>query len=135
SAQVERLQEDLRRASVLLMPSRSEGFGLVAMEAIAAGVPILVSDRSGIAELLIERLGAERAGQFVVPTDRGEDVDADAWAQQIRIVLFDQDAADRRAQKLYADLAPSLAWEGAVQGLLAAMGRVDTDAEAAAPIG
>ncbi len=133
SAQVERLQEDLRRASVLLMPSRSEGFGLVAMEAIAAGVPILVSDRSGIAELLIERLGAERAGQFVVPTDRGEDVDADAWAQQIRFVLLDQDAADRRAQQLYADLAPSLTWAGAVQGLLGAMGRVETEEEAAAP--
>lgn len=57
TADIVRLQEDLRRASVLLMPSRSEGFGLVATEAIAAGVPLLVSEHSGIAELLRERLG------------------------------------------------------------------------------
>ena len=39
-------------ADVIVMPSRTEGFGLVALEAISAGVPVLVSSESGIAKAL-----------------------------------------------------------------------------------
>ena len=34
------------------MPSRTEGFGLTALEALSAGIPILVSGNSGFAEAL-----------------------------------------------------------------------------------
>ena len=34
------------------MPSKSEGFGLAALEALSAGLPILVGQRSGIAKAL-----------------------------------------------------------------------------------
>ena len=34
------------------MPSRSEGFGLVALEALSAGLPILVGSKSGFARSL-----------------------------------------------------------------------------------
>ena len=34
------------------MPSKSEGFGLVALEALSAGLPILVGSRSGFAKAL-----------------------------------------------------------------------------------
>ena len=46
------VDRDLRSASVLLMPSRGEGFGLVGLEAISVGTPVLVSSRSGLAEML-----------------------------------------------------------------------------------
>ena len=39
-------------ADTIVMPSRTEGFGLVALEAISAGVPVLASSKSGIAEAL-----------------------------------------------------------------------------------
>ncbi|MFA6056461.1 MAG: glycosyltransferase, partial [Thermodesulfovibrionales bacterium] len=39
---------DLSGASVALMPSWHEGFGLVAWEAIAAGVPLIISKNSGV---------------------------------------------------------------------------------------
>lgn len=43
------IQSDLRNASVVLMPSRAEGFGLVALEAIGHAIPVLVSESSGFA--------------------------------------------------------------------------------------
>ncbi|WP_120967974.1 tetratricopeptide repeat protein [Comamonas sp. lk] len=41
------LFDELKAASVCLMPSWHEGFGLVAWEAIAAGVPLILSQKSG----------------------------------------------------------------------------------------
>ena len=37
---------------MLIMPSKSEGFGLVAVEALSAGLPILVGSNSGFAKAL-----------------------------------------------------------------------------------
>ena len=42
----------LRRSSLALMPSWHEGFGLVAWEAIAAGVPLILSKKSGVYHFL-----------------------------------------------------------------------------------
>ena len=41
----------LDRSSVLVMPSLAEPFGLVALEAIDAGVPVVLSAHAGVAEL------------------------------------------------------------------------------------
>lgn len=46
------LFDELKTASVCLMPSWHEGFGLVAWEAIAAGVPLILSKKSGAYQLL-----------------------------------------------------------------------------------
>ena len=48
------LFNELRSASVAMMPSWHEGFGLVGWEAIAAGVPLIVSQKSGLYRLLGE---------------------------------------------------------------------------------
>ena len=49
-------QEELKtmflEADLVALPSRTEGFGLVALEAISAGVPVLVTSESGIAKAL-----------------------------------------------------------------------------------
>ena len=41
-------------ADLAIMPSRTEGFGLAALEALSAGLPILVSDNSGLGKALAE---------------------------------------------------------------------------------
>ena len=49
-------RENLRRlfqeVSLLLMPSRTEGFGLTGLEGLSAGIPVLVSRNSGFGEAL-----------------------------------------------------------------------------------
>jgi len=42
----------LRAADCLVLPSRNESFGMVVPEALAAGLPVLVSDRAGAAALI-----------------------------------------------------------------------------------
>ena len=41
-------------ADLAIMPSRTEGFGLAALEALSAGLPVLVSGNSGLGEALQE---------------------------------------------------------------------------------
>jgi glycosyltransferase involved in cell wall biosynthesis len=50
-------------ADVFALPSSYESFGMVAAEAAAAGAPIVVTDRCGVAELFADR------GALVVPYD------------------------------------------------------------------
>lgn len=56
---VAELAAHLRTASLFVLPSRQEGFGIVAAEALAAGVPVL-STPSGGPEELIEHSGGGR---------------------------------------------------------------------------
>ena len=42
----------LQRSRVLVMPSVSEPFGLVALEAIRNGIPVIISKQSGVREVL-----------------------------------------------------------------------------------
>lgn len=55
----------LAAADVVAMPSRNEGLGLVAMEALACGTPVVASRVGGLAEVFP---GAE-CGAFVEPDD------------------------------------------------------------------
>ena len=48
----DRMKDLLCEADLAIMPSKSEGFGLVALEALSAGLPILVGSRSGFAKAL-----------------------------------------------------------------------------------
>ena len=48
----ERMKDLLCEVDLAIMPSKSEGFGLVALEALSAGLPILVGSKSGLAKAL-----------------------------------------------------------------------------------
>jgi glycosyltransferase involved in cell wall biosynthesis len=56
------LREEYRLADLLCSPSLTEGFGLVNIEALACGTPVLTSDGCGAADILDE----DEDG-FVVP--------------------------------------------------------------------
>lgn len=56
------------RAGVVVMPSRFEGFGMVAAEAMAAGVPVVASAVDSLPEVL----GGGRAGRLVAAEDPRE---------------------------------------------------------------
>ena len=118
SADEERLDADLERASLVIMPSRSEGFGLVAAEAIATGVPTLVSENSGLAELLQEVLDNESAARMIVPMSGVDDEDAESWAWAIETVMYDVPAAFARAEQVRATLSEKVTWADAAATLL-----------------
>jgi glycosyltransferase involved in cell wall biosynthesis len=42
----------LAQADILILPSQAEGFGLVLIEAMAAGVPVIASDAPGIRDVV-----------------------------------------------------------------------------------
>jgi len=75
-----------RGARMLVLPSLHEGFGLTALEAMACGTPVIVSDRSSLPEVVGD------AGLLVDPED------ARAIAAAIRRLFTDDAAA-----KLHAD--------------------------------
>ena len=59
----EELPDLYRGARMLLLPSLYEGFGLTALEAMACGTPVIVSDRSSLPEVVGD------AALFVDPED------------------------------------------------------------------
>jgi glycosyltransferase involved in cell wall biosynthesis len=62
------LAEELRRADVLVLPSRNDSYGMVVAEALATGVPVLISEMVGAKDLVT---GGETG--WIVPV---EDVSA-----------------------------------------------------------
>ncbi|TYK53126.1 SAV_2336 N-terminal domain-related protein [Actinomadura decatromicini] len=114
------LADDLSAASLVLMPSRTEGFGLVGVEAIGAGTPVLVSSKSGLALLLTDLL-KEEARHLIVPTRRSDADSTEEWARRIQNVLDDREAAFDRATEIRRVLAEKWTWAMAIENLKAAL--------------
>ena len=72
----EGLADLFSEADLAIMPSRTEGFGLAALEALSAGLPILVSDNSGFGQAL-EKIPFGMS--FVVESD-----EPDEWGRAIK---------------------------------------------------
>ena len=73
-------REDLKKlfceVDLVLMPSRTEGFGLTGLEALSAGLPVIVSKNSGFGEALRSVL----FGSFFVINSE----DPSAWTEAIK---------------------------------------------------
>ncbi len=69
----EKLAEAFRHADLLVLPSLEEGYGLVVNQALACGLPCLVSDRVGAKDAIVEN----ENGMVVAVGD------APAWAEAI----------------------------------------------------
>jgi len=98
-------REDLyRSARVLVMPSLDEGFGLPALEAMSAGVPVIVSSRGSLPEVV------QDAGAQVDPSNTGSLADA------VERAVFDQNWAMRAAQ-VGLDRARNFTWTDSARTL------------------
>lgn len=99
---------DVYRASdVVLVPSRSESFGLVAAEAQASGVPVIAANTGGLAHVV-------PAGSGGITVDGW---DPDDWASAIKRILGDAELSKALATAgpLHAE---SFSWESAVERIL-----------------
>ncbi|WP_422768997.1 glycosyltransferase family 4 protein [Plantactinospora sp. WMMC1484] len=110
------VRRDLRRAALCLMPSRAEGFGLAAWEALAVGTPILVSAHSGVAELLREQLGAS-ADSLIVDITDDPDRDIRTWSKAVQRVLDDLPTAFAEIHRVRERLLGRFSWPAAVATL------------------
>ena len=120
SSDVDVVRRDMLSSALVLMPSRTEGFGLAALEAIALGIPVLVSDQSGLAETLCALVPKE-VKRCIVHVSADLETDAAAWEREIDFVLSDKPAAFARANDLRNALAPHLSWEKSVRILIKAV--------------
>jgi glycosyltransferase involved in cell wall biosynthesis/predicted Zn-dependent protease len=108
------IRSDLQEASLVLMPSQKEGFGLVGLEAIAWGVPTLISDRSGLAETL-KRYAPQRASAWILPVTGDADI---KWAERIELLLTAREDAFASAAALRQQLTTMLDWRNGAAALL-----------------
>jgi glycosyltransferase involved in cell wall biosynthesis len=90
----------MRQAEVFALPSYTENFGLVVAEAMASGVPVVISDRVNI-----WREVSEAGAGLVVPCD------AKATAQALRRLLDDPALARQMGDNGRRWVAENLSWE------------------------
>lgn len=113
----EELYDNISRASVVLMPSWHEGFGLTAWEAIAAGVPLIVSQQSGVYRLLEEKFPGNGTG-CVYPVDvRGSNSepffrpeDLESVAEALKDIAHQPEKARQKAGTLRSLLFDEYSW-------------------------
>lgn len=114
SANETEIRNDLREASLVLMPSKKEGFGLVGLEAIACGVPTLISAQSGLAET-VARCAPRLADEWILPVT-GDAVTK--WADSIELLLTEREGAFARAAILRKQLDEELDWRRSAMEIL-----------------
>ncbi|CAH1250545.1 TTC28 [Branchiostoma lanceolatum] len=111
---------DMQQAHLVLMPSRTEPFGLIGLEAMAAGVPVLISDQSGLATLVKKVIPEFHHSVLGITGD--DSMDVKQWADQIEKVLQMSAAEFSRAAALKQKLLESKYWEESHQRFLQAFG-------------
>jgi glycosyltransferase involved in cell wall biosynthesis len=93
----DRLAQELRRYDALVLPSRHDSFGMVVAEAMASGLPVIVSDHVGAKEMV-----THGANGFVVPTgDAAALASAMAWLIDHREALPGMRRAARATAERY----------------------------------
>ena len=93
----DRLAEELRSFDALVLPSRHDSFGMVVAEAMASGLPVIVSDHVGAKEMVTPGKNG-----FIVPTgDAAALAAAMAWLIDHRDALPAMRIAARAAAERY----------------------------------
>jgi glycosyltransferase involved in cell wall biosynthesis len=99
-----------RRATLVLLPSDSEGFGLPALEALACGAPLIASDLPVLREV------AGDAALYAPPGDAG------AWTDLVLRALDGRAPLPPRARRL--DQVRPFTWEAHARAILRAYQRI-----------
>jgi D-inositol-3-phosphate glycosyltransferase len=102
-----------RGSSVVLVPSHSETYGLVALEGSASGVPVVAAATGGLREAVVH-------GETGIVL---ESRDAADWAEAITRILADPEHAAHLAAA-GREHAERLSWERSAEGLVAVYRRV-----------
>ncbi|GGG06128.1 putative glycosyl transferase [Rhodococcoides trifolii] len=94
------LLAELHAADAIVLPSRYEPFGIIALEAAAAGTPVIASTAGGLGDAVMDGV----TGSSFAPGDVA------ALARAVRGVLDDPDAAQARAVAARERLTVEFGW-------------------------
>ena len=109
-----RLKKLFCEVDLCIMPSRTEGFGLTALEALSAGLPILVSGNSGFGEALCT---VPSGKSFVVESE-----DPGEWAKAIAgIRQMERSVRLQYIQQLRISYKEKFSWEKQCDNLVEKM--------------
>ena len=90
--------------NIAILPSKTEGFGLSSLQAISAGLPVLVSGNSGIAEALRK---VPTGSQCIVDSE-----DPAEWARAIKAVRHkERNVRLAEARILRESYSQQFSWE------------------------
>ena len=95
------LRASIHRAGCVVIPSLYEPFGVVALEALAGGAPLIVADTGGLAELV----GGTGSALLFEPGN------ADELADCIERLLMDTELADELVRNGHELLQASYSWD------------------------
>jgi glycogen(starch) synthase len=107
------LRAATHRAGCIVIPSLYEPFGVVALEALASGAPLIVADTGGLAELV----GGTGSALLFEPGN------ADELADCIERVLTDPELAEELAARGRELLRATYSWEAIASRILAVYGQ------------
>src|SRR6266540_1770240 len=93
------LPEALNAADLLVLPSAAEAFGLVLVEAMACGLPVIATDAHGPAQLVAPGTG------WLVAAD-----DEDALAETLLAAASDAEERKRRGNRAYQHSRANYGW-------------------------
>jgi glycosyltransferase involved in cell wall biosynthesis len=103
------------RATFVALPSRYEGFGYPAAQALCAGVPLLAAATSSLPEVVGD------AAPLLPPDDVA------AWDAAFRAIVDDRDAAEARAQAVKPAANLRFAWRTAADAIVRQYARALVD--------
>jgi glycogen synthase len=95
------LRSAIHRAACVVIPSLYEPFGIVALEALAGGAPLIVADTGGLAELV----GGSGSALLFEPGNAGE------LADRIELLATDDELADSMRAKGAELLRATYSWD------------------------
>lgn len=108
------LRAAIHQAGCVVIPSLYEPFGVVALEALAGGAPLIVADTGGLAELV----GGTGSALMFEPGN------SDQLADCIERVLTDTDLADELVRRGHELLQASYSWDAIASRTVAVYGEV-----------
>ncbi|HNM38252.1 MAG TPA: glycosyltransferase family 4 protein, partial [Anaerolineales bacterium] len=102
-------------AEILVMPSLYESFGMVALEAMACGTPVIASEVGGLGYLVQDGVTG-----YTVPDSAPE-----ALCEKLSILLGNSDLRNEMGMKA-AEYATDYAWEKIAAGIINVYEEVST---------
>ncbi|MBV8423994.1 MAG: glycosyltransferase, partial [Candidatus Eremiobacteraeota bacterium] len=103
----ERLLELYATATVAVAPSRYEGFGYAAAQALCAGVPLVAARASSLVEVV------QNDAPLLDPDD------ASSWSATLAAIFAERDDAERRAAAVRPGAIARFSWTAAARATAA----------------